>query len=155
MNLPEDVLDEIVDQLALKEYIQLIQTTASYNKEKYWKKYYHQYNLDLKTIFPTLSYQELVQILYKVNLIINEAKISNVYMDLTEPIYDTLSLIINSHLTANSSFINAPLLSIEIHTIERNLIYISLYTKKSDFMYVGYLNDIKLFLSYLIFMGRI
>lgn len=117
--------------------------------------------LYIKDKFPELSYKELVQILHKVSKIIDQAKSDDVFIDLKEPILDTLTLTINSKLQPISKYINKPLVAIVLRKINPELIpntkhvLINLYHKQNDFMYYGYLNNIKIFLSYLIYFGRI
>ncbi len=126
--------------------------------EKYWKKYYHLFNINLKNRLQ-LPYSTLVKILYKVDHIIDKAKLTDVYLDLSEQINDPLTLIINSQLSPYYLGIDSPLVAIELRKIFKSTpmddLFIVLYTKKSDFKYIGTLSQIKVFLSYLIYYGRI
>ncbi len=156
MELPEDVLNEILDNLELNEFVQFTQINNKYNisNDKYWKKFYHQFNFDIKNNLSG-SYKELVQILDKVSKIIDQAKLDNVYIDLKEPIVDPMTLTLNSRITPNYRSIDSPLVAIELRKIESNYLSIILYSKKSDFKYIGTIERIKTFLSYLIYYGRI
>ena len=135
---------------------QFKQINQYYNTKDKWEKYYDQYDVDLKKIFPELSYKALVKILYKVNAIIEQAKLGDVYFDLKEPIMDSTSLTLNSKLKPACRRIDEPLVSIELLKLNSSIfLYMVLYTEEDSLAYYGYIENIKLFLSYLIYYGRI
>ena len=156
MELPEDVLNEILDKLELNDFIQFIQVNKHLDKEQYWKNYYHRFNMDLKSVFPNLFYKELVQIITKVNNIFKQVKNNDVYLDLKESIMDPRTLIIDSHLIPSRyGYIDAPMVAIELKKIRYPISDITLYTEQDDFIYTGSLENLAIFLSYLIYLGRI
>ena len=145
--LPEDVLNE---------FIQLTQTNI-YIKDTYWKKYYDQYHTDLRLNFPSLSYKNLVKILYQVDLLMNESLNNNVYVVLKKPMPNPTSLVIKSRLVPPSAVIRTmtainlkPRYGWPTGKIELLPEHHIVNEDNKIFEAIGKVKNIKLFLSYLI-----
>lgn len=176
----QDVLNEILSHLALKDFVRFNQVNKAYhanqiNKSYHinqsnksyrvnyaWEKYYQEYDMDLKKIFPHLSYKKLVQILYKVDCIVEKANVENVYLHLKEPIIDAPLVIMKSNLCPlyipNSFYdiiYQSSIIAIQLNQITHPNIHIDLFTKLGQSItYRGNLYHIKLFLSYLVYYGH-
>ncbi len=70
--LPDDMINEILINMNLKEFIYFRRTNKKHYKmcEKYFKRFYDQFDIDLKSKFPDLSYVRLVEIVYQIQKII-------------------------------------------------------------------------------------
>lgn len=94
-NFPDEMIMELLNNMSLPEFIDFCSTNKKYHNicknEQYWKRYYEQFNIDLKSKFPDLSYMRLVQILYNIKQILDVAKIRKVAFENKTPIQKYLN----------------------------------------------------------------